>query len=132
MSAPRKKNTKKSIENYLMPSLSGESQKKLTPVENTKELTLDNIHNVELEKALNKWLKDNVQENKIISRDLTLLKSIISEYLDSYLLLGYSMEGQRIVIQSFNTAKDKDALMEFLKNIFIQQQQNNFLDFGGN
>jgi hypothetical protein len=133
MPAPKKRNIKKiNNENYLMPSLSGESLKKLTPLENSKESTLESINNAELQKALDKWLKQNIQENKIMSRDLTLLKSIISEYLDSYLLLGYSMEGQRIVIQSFNTAKDKDALMEFLKNIFIQQQQNNFLDFGDN
>ena len=133
MPAPKKRNIKKiNNENYLMPSLSGEPLKKITPTQNSKELTLESINDVELQKALDKWLKQNIQDNKIMSRDLTLLKSIISEYLDSYLLLGYSMEGQRIVIQSFNTAKDKDALMEFLKNLFIQQQQNNFLDFGDN
>lgn len=133
MPAPKKRNIKKiNNENYLMPSLSGESLKKITPTQNSKELTLESINDTELQKALDKWLKQNIQDNKIMSRDLTLLKSIISEYLDSYLLLGYSMEGQRIIIQSFNTAKDKDALMEFLKNLFIQQQQNNFLDFGDN
>jgi len=133
MRAPKKKNIKGIEENnYLMPSLSSEPQKKLVPLENSKEITLETINDIELQKALDKWLKQNIQENKIMARDLSLLKSIISEYLDSFLLLGYSMDGQRIVMQSFATAKDKDALMEFLKNLFIQQQQNNFLDFGDN
>jgi hypothetical protein len=38
------------------------------------------------------------------------------------------MEGERVVIQSFKTAKDKDAIVEFLKTIFIKQQNENFLD----
>jgi hypothetical protein len=38
------------------------------------------------------------------------------------------MKGNRIIIQNFNNARDRDAVMEFLKTIFIKQQQDSFLD----
>lgn len=128
----KNKKSKKDEEKYNLPSLSSHPQKNLIPLDEAKEIVFETINNAELQKSLDKWLKDNHFENKIISRDLTLLKSIITEYLDSFLLIGYSLEGHRVVIQSCSSSKDKDALGEFLKNIFIQQQQNNFLDLEDN
>lgn len=109
-------------------SLFEASSGNLISVEEAKEYALEAINNTELQKALDKWIIDHQQEHKILSRDLNLLRSIISEYLDTYIVFGYNLEGDRIVIQNCNTSRDKDALMEFLKNIFIKQQHNNFLD----
>lgn len=113
--------------NYFVPSLSSNKQDQDIP-KKIKETVSEAVNDIELQRALDKWIKDNHQDNKIVARDLTLLKSIITEYMDAYILLGYNLEGQRVVIQNYNSAKDKDAVMEFFKNIFIQQQQNNFLD----
>lgn len=86
------------------------------------------INKKELEKSLDKWLKENNSKNAIAMRDLGLLKSIISEYLDTFIVFGYNIEGERIILQHYTSAKDRDAIMEFLKTIFIKQQQDNFLD----
>lgn len=109
-------------------SLFNTSSGNLISVEEAKDYALEAINNTELQKALDKWIDDHQQEHKILSRDLNLLRSIVCEYLDSYIIFGYNLEGDRIVIQNCNNSKDKDALMEFLKNIFIKQQHNNFLD----
>jgi hypothetical protein len=109
-------------------SLFGASSGNLISIEEAKNSVLETINNTELQKALDKWIEDHHQEHKILSRDLNLLRSIISEYLDTYIVFGYNLEGDRIVIQHCNSPRDKDALMEFLKNIFIKQQHNNFLD----
>lgn len=86
----------------------------------------DALNAVELKKSMDRWLKTNEGQNSITMRDLTILKGINEEYLNSFIILGYTMEDERVVIQSFKNPKDKDALMEFLKNVFIQQcQQNN-------
>jgi hypothetical protein len=69
---------------------------------------------------MDKWLKTNEGKNSIIVRDLTILKGIIEEYLNSFIVLGYTMEGERVILQSYASPKDKDALMEFLKNVFIK------------
>jgi hypothetical protein len=106
------------------PSLSSTELK----LEEVREHVFSSLNNKELEKALDKWLKDNSNESKIISRDLTILKTLITEYLDTFLLFGYNPEGDRIIIQNLRNARDKDALMEFMKTIFIKQQHENFLD----
>jgi len=86
------------------------------------------INNLELQKSLDKFLKENKTQHQTAMRDLGLLKSIITEYLDSFILFGYSIDGERVIIQNFEKSKDRDALMEFLKIIFFKQQQDNFLD----
>lgn len=86
----------------------------------------DALNAVELKKSMDKWLKTTEGQNSVMMRDLTILKGVNEEYLNSFFLLGYTMEDERVIIQSYRNPKDKDAMMEFLKNVFIQQcQQNN-------
>jgi tRNA G37 N-methylase Trm5 len=120
-------------ENTSIPSLSSESiqQKKGMSDADIQELNKKvyaAINNLELQKSLDKFLKENRNQQQTALRDLGLLKSIITEYLDSFILFGYSIDGERVIIQNFAKSKDRDALMEFLKIIFFKQQQDNFLD----
>jgi hypothetical protein len=124
MSEPKRKRSKKETS---FPSLSSQ-QTKDTVLSNIREKVYSSINNSELEKALDTWLKDNHTENKIVVRDLGILKTQISEYLDAFITFGYSLNGDRVIIQHFKNARDRDAIMEFLKTIFIKQQQENFLD----
>lgn len=115
------------------PSLSSESiqtRKMMTDkeIDELNKKVYSAINNLELQKSLDKYLKDNKQRQQIVMRDLGLLKSIITEYLDSFILFGYSLDGERVILQNFVKSKDRDALMEFLKIIFLKQQQENFLD----
>jgi hypothetical protein len=127
MTNKRKKSTK-------IPSLSSENTSVKSQGMTKEEIKILNdkvfsaVNNLELQKSLDKWLKDNTQNNMITKRDLTLLKSIVGEYLDSFLVFGYNTEGDRVIVQNFKTAKDRDAVMEFLKTIFLKQQHENFLD----
>ncbi len=125
---------KKSVsQNTNNPSLSSESiqQKKGMSDADVQELNKKvyaAINNLELQKSLDRFLKENRTQQQTAIRDLGLLKSIITEYLDSFILFGYSIDGERVIIQNFEKSKDRDALMEFLKIIFFKQQQENFLD----
>lgn len=83
----------------------------------------NSINDAELQRALDKWVQDNHSEAKIVQRDYNILKSIITEYLDSYICIGYSSSGERYIIQHAVSPRDRDAMMEFLKNVFLQQQQ---------
>lgn len=128
MAVPKKRNNSKDTD---IPSLSS-SQIKTTMTkkeyEDLNKKVFDAINELELQKSLDKWLKENRQHQQIVMRDLGLLKSIITEYLDSFILFGYNLDGERVILQNFNKARDRDALMEFLKIVFIKQQQENFLD----
>jgi hypothetical protein len=127
MTNKRKKSTN-------IPSLSSENTSVQSQGMTKEEIKLLNdkvfsaVNNLELQKSLDKWLKEHSQNNIITKRDLGLLKSIVGEYLDSFLVFGYNTEGDRVIVQNFKTAKDRDAVMEFLKTIFLKQQHENFLD----
>lgn len=124
MSTPRKKPpSKKNNE----PESSPEVNEKVNMEEMASKI-FNEVNNKELQKSLDRWLKENNNRNNIALRDLGLLKSIISEYLDAFIVFGYNIEGERIILQHYVNAKDRDAIMEFLKTIFIKQQQDNFLD----
>lgn len=115
-----------------IPSLSssnvGVSKMSEDDIKDLNERVFASINNIELQKSLDRWLKQNMQQNQIVRRDLSILKNSVSEYLESYLLFGYNLEGDRIILQKFESAKDRDAIMEFLKTIFLKQQNENFLD----
>jgi hypothetical protein len=97
-------------------------------VETLNEKVFTAVNNLELQKSLDRWLRENSNQNQIIKRDISILKNTINEYLDTFLVFGYTMEGERIILQHFNTSKDRDAIVEFLKTIFLKQQHENFLD----
>lgn len=112
-----------------VPSLSGLNAKDAQSVlEEVKQNIFNSINDAELQHSLDVWTKQNQTDIKIEERDYHLLKSVITEYLDCYMLFGYNTKGERIIVQHTNTPKDRDAVVEFLKTIFIQHQQNNFLE----
>lgn len=125
MSDHKKRSRKKET---TTPSLSATEVKEVSFSE-IREKVYSSMNNKELEKALDNWLRDNNTETKIAVRDLGVLKTVISEYLDTFITFGYNINGDRIIIQHFKNARDRDAIMEFLKTIFIKQQHENFLDF---
>jgi hypothetical protein len=117
---PNKKRIKKSQQIHsTTPNLSSVPN----TIDNIENKLYDALNAVELKRSMDKWLKTNEGKNSIVMRDLTILKGIIEEYLNSFIVLGYTIEGERVILQSYGSPKDKDALMEFLKNVFIQQHQ---------
>jgi len=92
-------------------------------VQDIEQKILTAINNQELQRGIEKWIRNNDQRQKENNRDLSLLSGIIGEYLDSYILFGYNLEGERVIIQSQSSPKDRDALMEFLKIVFLKHHQ---------
>ena len=97
-------------------------------IEDIENKIFNEINNAELQKSLMQWEKDFRQKQNVSKRDFSLLKSIVSEYMNTFLLFGYNIDDERVIIQKFDNARDRDAIMEFLKTIFIKQQTENFLD----
>jgi Ni,Fe-hydrogenase I large subunit len=124
----RKKQTSKNTSMQNLSSTEIESQYESVSFSNIEQKVFDEINNEELKKALNVWEKQFKFKEKVHIRDLNILKDIIGEYLNSFLLFGYNVEDERVIIQKFETSRDRDAIMEFLKTIFIKQQTDNFLD----
>jgi hypothetical protein len=127
---PKEESTKNRLHiSVAVPSLSGiDAAATAAVLEEVRNNIFKSINDAELQKSLDTWVKENQTQHNIQERDYLLLKSVITEYLDSYILFGYDTTGERIIVQHANNSRDRDAIMEFLKTIFIQQQQNNFLD----
>lgn len=123
MALPRKKQP---LKTSIMENLSSTNNEVL--MKEVASKIFGEVNKKELEKSLDRWLKENSNKTAIAMRDLGLLKAIISEYLDTFIVFGYNIDGERIILQHYTSSKDRDAIMEFLKTIFIKQQQDNFLD----
>jgi hypothetical protein len=122
----RKSSTDKNTSN---PSLSSNDNLiSMGNIDDLEKKVFDAINNTELQKSLNEWEKTYKFKQQVTRRDLGMLKDMIGEYMGAFLLLGYNLEEERVIIQKFENARDRDAIMEFLKTVFIKQQTENFLD----
>lgn len=62
-----------------------------------------------------------------------IIKNILSEYLDSFLLIGFTPDGLRAFVSNAPTPRDQDALNNFIPEIidlyFSQQEIINNVPF---
>jgi hypothetical protein len=119
----KKKNLKKT---KIESTISSLSSKKEDAFDDIEKKLYDTLNAVELKKSMDRWLKTTEGRQATILRDLGILKGINEEYLDSFLVLGYTMDGERVIMQSYKSPKEKDALMEFLKVVFLQNHHGGF------
>lgn len=62
----------------------------------------------------------NAAEKRLQNLDLNHLLGMVSEYLDSFILLGFDTKGQKASIMHATTQVGRDALVEHLRTTFIQ------------
>jgi hypothetical protein len=130
MERKKKKNNSKT-DNLSLSASEFQSKKKkidLSSIDDIEKKIFDEINNVELQKSLFRWEKELKHKQQVTRRDFTVLKNSIEEYMNTFILFGYNIDDERVIIQKFENARDRDAIMEFLKNIFIKQQTENFLE----
>jgi hypothetical protein len=63
------------------------------------------------------------KQNKV--RDLQHLDVIVAEYLQSFMILGYDINGEKICITHASTPAARDALIEHLRSTFLGIMNNN-------
>ena len=127
---PKKKPAKTTMPQASALSLN-DIQKKLpfAKPEKTLKLSAEEFNDLitqQVQLHLNKAKQEETIHRNIEStKDLENLHNLLKEYMCSFIVVGYSMNDERVLIQNSSTQKDKDALMELLKNIFLTLQQNN-------
>ena len=78
----------------------------------------------ELREMVERALKESIKEKKTFKRRKDLayrISSIISEYLDCYILLGYDFNGRHLDIKAANTPQQAEALNSFLLKYFASE-----------
>lgn len=122
---PRKPRKKKDLKSSAetptpTPQVTAMRATPLTPEENEQFLT-----------QINSFLKKKEITNRESIEDYKILQSTIGEFLESFITFGYTFSGQRVVIQHYPSPRDKDALLEFLKNIFVANAAKDDAPFEG-
>ena len=75
----------------------------------------------ELREIIERALKESLKEKKTFKRKKDLasrLSGIISEYMDSYILLGYDIHGDHFDIKVASTPQKAEALSSYLLKYF--------------
>jgi len=88
--------------------------------------------NDELMSILNEKIYNILKEDKIngidknkITEELTHLKAIIKEYLDNFLLLGYTFNGTPFILSNSASEEKHNALVEHLRLTYMNTFKNN-------
>jgi hypothetical protein len=106
---PRKKNNKnQSISNSLS------AQAPINP---------QNMEGI-IKSTLHEYLKNKINLKNERTTDISHLDSIISEYLDCFIIIGYDMLNSQINFIHAKDQKDADALSAAVNRFFYQAQNN--------
>jgi len=102
--------------------------------ENMKKKKEDNLkQSQELDKilksALNNYLMSQASEVKSKTRDIDALRATIEEFLNSYILLGYSPVGEPVHVISAHTQQEADSLSALLNKFLLNQSDRPDKDF---
>ena len=89
------------------PDLSEEDRIQLEEI--TKEV------NSKIDEVIRKEIEDKAKKGV----DILQLKKIATEYCNTFMIIGYTLEGEPFVIYNAKTAQDNNALAEHLRLTFI-------------
>lgn len=90
-----------------------------------KSQELDKI----LKAALNNYLSSQASEISSKTRDIDALRATIEEFLNSYILLGYSPTGEPIHVISAHNQQEADSLSALLNKFLFNQSEDPDKDF---
>jgi hypothetical protein len=97
------------------------------PIDSTTVSPQEDIENALKQKLANiisnkiAQYSDTIEFKKTTHReDFDCLRPIISEFLDDFLIIGHTIEGQRVVMRYTATPGDLDKLTELSRRVFIK------------
>lgn len=105
MAAPRKKRTKNI-------SLSAEE----VVIPKAEQINIDQL----FAQALLRHKSEMLADKKLKVKELRHFSSIANEYLNSFILIGYSLQDEKVVLLNMPTPKDEAALIDLLRSTFLE------------
>lgn len=62
--------------------------------------------------------------------NLDHINAYLTEHLDSYVLVGYTMEGRRVRLRNWRTGQQEDALQQQLKDELREAEEGEMFTVG--
>ena len=104
-------------------------KRKKTRAKNAEKFNPKDIKNIQdlTQKALTSFLQDQIKGKDDNRKNLEVLSSIIEEFLASFIILGYSLDGLPVQIISAHSQQEADSLTT-LVNKFLSNNISNGSD----
>ena len=82
-----------------------------------------NIENL-FTQALMRFKDDELADKKQKHKEINHLANIVEEYLSCFMLIGFSMQGEKVCVFTAPTSKDEGAIMDLLRSTFFDISNN--------
>lgn len=97
-------------------------------VEETTSVDLSKIEQIKIDQLISQAIarhkNEIVAEKKEKIKELNHFASVAEEYLNCFILIGFSMQDERVVLQSTHSSKDELALMDLLRSTYFELASN--------
>ena len=90
------------------------------PLSKVEKINIDNL----FAHARFRYAKEELADNKNKQKELMHLATIAEEYLSCFMLIGYSLQNEQVVIFNASTPKDESALVDLLRSVFLDVANN--------
>jgi len=95
-----------------------------------KSKALSDFINKTIKKQFEKEIKketispQELIERKQVQKDVNVLNSVIEEYLQSFMIIGFDIQGRKITLFHAKTEMERDALLEHLRSTVMRVIMN--------
>jgi hypothetical protein len=116
----RKKPTKKTSKSTIAAKVETENLINDTPLSKAEQININQL----ISQALIRYKHEQFYDKKQKFKEIGHLAGICEEYLSSFALIGYTLEGEKVVVFNHPTPKDEAALVDLLRLTFIELANN--------
>ena len=74
--------------------------------------------------AFTRYKEEEVQDKKSKVKEVDHLSHMIEEYLSCFVLIGYSLQDEKVCVFNAHTSKDEAALVDHLRATFLDIVNN--------
>lgn len=64
-------------------------------------------------------VQEIIKQKALNEHQVELLKAMVSEYLKNFIVMGYDMKGDRVLISNASTSHDRDAMLQMSQTVPI-------------
>lgn len=83
----------------------------------------DVLSKITKDKDLQNYIRNEATKRIDSEESVESIKVILSEYFNSFIVLGYGVDGERIIIKDTRTDRDSDSILEMLRYVIVRMIQ---------
>lgn len=102
-----------------------DASKKPSPRKSKKKVDASGITSDQLQQLLKEALSENVDaRNRKTQSNINAINGTLEEFLQTYLVLGYDLDGKLITLINTKTPQEADALSTAITRFFMQHNHD--------